>query len=153
MDIHQIFTRYKLKTDGDKIYDPIRDKYVAYTPEEKVRQQTLKFIQQRLKVPATRIGVEISLHSLGIIGNWKRVDICIFGDKEEIVALIECKADDLGQWESAYLQVIDYAELLKVRNYFVVDSWAFEGYHFSDERNQYDPIDEIPTYEEMLLMK
>ena len=153
MYIRHIFQRYKLRTNGDKIYDPIRDKYVSNTPEEKVRQQTIKFIQQRLKVPANRIGVERTLHSLGVVGNWKRVDICIFGDEEEIIAIIECKADDLGSWSNAYIQAIDYVELLGVRNYFVVDSFAIEGYHYTYERNQYDPIVELPTYAELLLLK
>ena len=153
MYIHRIFQRYKLAIDGDRIFDPIRNKYVSYTPEEKVRQQTIKFLLQRLKVPKSRIGVERSLHSLGDIGNWKRVDICIFGPDDEVLAIIECKADDLGMWDSAYLQVIDYAESLQVRSYFVVDSWGIEGYHYCFERNQYDPFDEIPTYEELLSLK
>ena len=48
------------------------------------------------------------------------------------------------------MQVIDYAESLKVRNYFVVDDWAITGYHYVYERNRYDPIEEIPNYEQML---
>ena len=153
MYIHPIFQRYKLKIDGKTIYDPIRGKYVSNTPEEEVRQKTLKFIQQRLKVPANRIGVERTLHSLGVVGNWKRVDICIFDECDNIVAIIECKADDLGRWDNAYVQAIDYVELLGVNNYFVVDNWEFEGFHYCYERNQYDPIDVIPTYEEMVQMK
>ena len=77
MYIRNIFKRYKLKIEGNQIYDPIRKKYVALTPEEQVRQQTIKFLQQRLKVPADRISVERTLHSLGVPGNWKRIDICI----------------------------------------------------------------------------
>ena len=150
MYIRNIFKRYKLKIEGNQIYDPIRKKNVALTPEEQVRQQMIKFLIQRLKVPVDRIGVERTLHSLGIAGNWKRIDICIYGPNDEIIALIECKADDLGMWESAYMQVIDYAESLKVRNYFVVDAWRILGYHYVYERNQYDPIGDIPNYEQML---
>ena len=126
---------------------------MANTPEEEVRQKTLKFIQQRLKVPANRIGVERTLHSLGVVGSWKRVDICIFDDSDDIVAIIECKADDLGRWDNAYVQAIDYVELLGVNNYYVADNWEFNGFHYSYERNQYDPIDVIPTYQEMVQMK
>ena len=69
MYINHILKRYKLQIDGNRIYDPIRKKYVALTPEERVRQQTLKFMLQRLKVSAGKIGVERSLGSLGDIGN------------------------------------------------------------------------------------
>ena len=86
MYINHIFKRYKLKIEDNRIYDPIRKKFVALTPEERVRQKTLKYMIQRMKVPADKIGVEKSLSSLGDIGNRKRVDICIWGPDEEILA-------------------------------------------------------------------
>ena len=150
MYIRNIFKRYKLNIEGNKIFDPIRKKYVALTPEEVVRQQTIKFLLQRMKIPADRIGVECSLHSLGDLGNWKRVDICIYSPADEIIAIIECKADNYVACDSGFVQAIDYAESLKVRNYFIVDCWDILGYHYVYERNQYDPIEEIPTYEQML---
>lgn len=150
MYINHIFKRYKLTIQDNQIYDPIRKKYVALTPEERVRQQTLKYMMQRLKIPANKIGVEKSLNSLGIVGNHKRIDICVFGGQQEILAVIECKADYIGDGESPYHQALDYVQSLKVRNYFVVDGWEINGYHYDPERSQFDPIAEIPTYEEML---
>ena len=152
MYINHIFKRYKLQIEDNRIYDPIRKKFVVLTPEEKVRQQMLKFMLQRLKVPADKIGVERTLHSLGDIGNWKRVDICIFGANDKILAIIECKADCTRSCGDPYCQAIDYVESLKVQNYFVVDYWDIIGYHYNYERNQFDPIEVIPTYEEMLSM-
>ena len=152
MYVNHIFKRYKLTMKGSQIYDPIRKKYIALTPEEKVRQQMLKYMLQRLKVPAVKIGVERSLNSLGDTGNRKRVDICIFGVNEEIIAVIECKADYICSGESPYQQAIDYVESLKVRNYFVVDGWEINGYHYDYVRGQFDPVEEMPTYEEMLAL-
>lgn len=153
MYINHIFKRYKLKIKDNYIYDPIRKKYVVLTPEERVRQQTLKFMISHLKVPADKIGVERSLSSLGDIGNRKRIDVCVFGNNDEIIAVIECKAEYIGSGESPYCQALDYVESLKVRNYFVVDGWDMNGYHYSRSRAQFDPIDGIPTYEEMLTME
>ena len=84
MYIFDIFKRYKLDIRERTIFDPIRNKYVSLTPEEKIRQQTIKYLIQRLKIPPNRIGVEKSLHQLGDIGNKKRVDICIF-DEDTII--------------------------------------------------------------------
>lgn len=152
MYINHIFKRYKLKIEDNRIYDPIRKKFVALTPEERVRQKTLKYMIQRMKVPADKIGVEKSLSSLGDIGNRKRVDICIWGPDEEILAIIECKAGDTAGWDSPYIQAIDYVESLHVLNYFVVDEWDINGYHYNSNRCQFDPIEDIPTYEELLTM-
>lgn len=153
MYIDQIFKKYKLQIEDGRIYDPIRKKYVALTPEERVRQKTLKYLLYRMKVPADKIGVEKSLNSLGDFGNRKRVDICIFGPDETILAVIECKAGDTEGWDSPYVQAIDYVESLHVPNYFVVDEWDMNGYHYNKARRQFDPIAGIPTYGELLAMK
>jgi hypothetical protein len=64
VDVSSIFARYKVKTEGNTIYDPIRQRYVHLTQEEIVRQKTVKFLMQRLCVPQNRIIVERSLGTL-----------------------------------------------------------------------------------------
>ena len=150
MQIDHIFKRYKLQIENNRIFDPIRKKWIALTPEEIVRQKTLKFLLQRLKVPAGRIGVERSLSALGDSGNRKRVDICVFGPNDEILAVIECKAAYIGSGEAPYCQALDYVERLKVPCYFVVDGWDMVGYRYDLDRTQFSRIDGVPTYEEML---
>ena len=150
MYINHIFKRYKLTIKDNSVYDPIRKKYVVLTPEESVRQRMIKYMLQRLKVPADKIGVERTLHCLGVSGNKKRVDICVFDEKEELLAVVECKADYIGNGESPYQQAIDYVKSLKIRNYFVVDGWEINGFHYNCVGNQFDPIEEMPTYQELL---
>jgi hypothetical protein len=48
MEVSSIFARYKIKLNDNKVYDPIRQIYVKATPEEIVRQKTIKFLQLRL---------------------------------------------------------------------------------------------------------
>ena len=43
------------RSEINKIYDPIRQKYLLLTPEEDVRQKTIKFLMKRLGVPQDRI--------------------------------------------------------------------------------------------------
>lgn len=150
--VNDIFKRYKLQIEDNKIYDPIRKKYIFLTPEERIRQQMLKFIMQRLNVPPNKIGVERSLSTLGDIGNKKRVDICIFGENTEILAIIECKADYIGRGESPYHQALDYVESLNVANYFVVDGWNIFAYHFDEKFAQFELLETLPTYSDMLQM-
>ena len=42
----------------DMLYDPIRQKDVPATPEEHVRQATIKFLMDEVKVPQNLIAVE-----------------------------------------------------------------------------------------------
>ena len=64
LNVISIFNRYKVQTDGDRIYDPIRLKYVHLTPEEIVRQKTIKYLIKRLAVPEDKIIVERRLDTL-----------------------------------------------------------------------------------------
>lgn len=58
MNVKSIFDRYKVQIIDDTIYDPIRQKYLHLTPEEVVRQKTIKFLMKRLGVPQDKIIVE-----------------------------------------------------------------------------------------------
>lgn len=71
MNVEKIYSRYKVQIDGDQIYDPIRLKYLHLTPEEIVRQKTIKFLMKRLGVPQNKIIVERSLGTLGVEGSKK----------------------------------------------------------------------------------
>ena len=55
--------QFKLKQLGDRtqIFDKIRKKYVALTPEEWVRQNFLQYLIQEKKFPALLISVEAGL--------------------------------------------------------------------------------------------
>ena len=152
MYVHHIFKRYKLDIQQETIFDPIRNKYVALTPEEKVRQQTIKFLMQRAKIPAKKIGVEKTLHQLGDLGNRKRVDICIFDENNIPIAIIECKGYYIGTQESPYFQALDYIESLNIRNYFVVDGYEIYGFHYNKSRVQFESLEQFPLYEELLQM-
>ena len=150
MYIEKLFKKYKLTVKDGKVYDPIREKYITLTPEEKVRQQMIKYMLKNLNIPAEKIGVEKTLDSLGDIGNKKRVDICIFGEGSEVVAVIECKADYIGKKESPYQQAINYVESLKIKSYFVVDGCEIKGYCYDYIRSQFDPLEEIPAYDKLI---
>ena len=150
MDIYKTFKKYKLKIKGDQIYDPIRAKFVHLTPEERVRQQTLQFMISDLEVPPEKIGVEISLNSLGDEGNRKRIDICVFNDKKKVVAIIECKANYIGYKEAPYNQAIDYVTSLGVYRYFVVDGYDMIGYYYNAHQDQFEKIEGLPHYLELL---
>ena len=150
MDVVKAFKKYKLKIREDQIFDPIRQKFVRLTPEEKVRQKTIQFLINHMEIPADRIGVELSLNSLGDIGNRKRIDIGVFNDSNKIVAIVECKADYIGFKEAPYQQAIDYVASLGVYRYFVVDGYDMIGYHYNSQNDQFEKIDDMPTYPQLL---
>jgi len=145
MNVEKIYARYSAKVEDGHIYDPIRMRYVKATPEEIVRQKTLKFLTKRLHVPMNTIIVERSLASLGVTGSKKRIDIGILDDDNLIMAVVECKATKVGVGEAAFEQAKDYLLELFTRYYFVTDGVTFDGFFYDTE--DFLPLDEIPKYD------
>lgn len=144
MKVERIYSRYKVQTVGNTIFDPIRQKYLRITPEEIIRQKTIKFLMKSLGVPQSRIIIERSLGTLGVEGSKKRIDIGILADNESLIGIIECKASLVQNNEAAYIQAQDYLLALNVKYFFVTDGCVFNGY-FRDT-TQFVQLEEIPQY-------
>ena len=145
MNVLSIFNRYKVQIVDDTIFDPIREKYVHLTPEEIVRQKTIKFLMKRLGVPANKIIVERGLRTLGVEGSSKRIDIGILDDDDLIMAVVECKASLARNDEAASRQAQDYLLQLNTRYFFVTDGSVFNGYYY--DTTQFIRLEEIPKYD------
>jgi hypothetical protein len=102
------------------LFDPIRKRDVAATPEEEVRQALIRYLIDTVGVPANLIGVEFSLSVLEP-GNFHRVDLVAWKPGEGQLApwlLVECKEpktriDDEVAWQAAgYLKRIPCAYVM-----------------------------------------
>ena len=150
MDVYRIFKKYKLKIKNDQIFDPVRNKFVALTPEERVRQQTIQFLLQNMKVPPDRLGVEVGLSTLGAKGNRKRIDICIFDEANNLCGIVECKAYNTQYIDAPFQQALDYVVTIGARCYFVADGQDLFGYYYDPHNDQFVQIESVPSYEEIL---
>ena len=102
------------------VFDPVRRKHVAATPEEAVRQAVIRYLVDTLRVPLNLIGVEYSLSALEP-GNLRRVDIVAWRPGAGQLSpwlLVECKKprvriDDEVAWQAAgYLARIPCAYVM-----------------------------------------
>lgn len=148
MNVANIFDRYKITIVDGKCIDPIRGISVKATPEEIVRQKTIRFLMKRLGVPQNRIIVEKTLNSLGVSGNRKRIDIGILDNEDRIMGVVECKASLLRIDEAAHAQAVDYLRSLNVRYFFVTDGISFYGYYLDSV--QFVRLETIPVYDLLL---
>ena len=133
--------------DGKRmIFDPVRQKYVALTPEEWVRQHVVQFLMQEKKYPKSLINVEKVLHVNGLR---KRYDIVIFNPNGAIHALIECKAPHITISQATFDQIAQYnmtlqSQFLMVTNglnhYYCTMDFENEKYEFLRSIPEYGPI-------------
>ncbi len=145
MDVSGIYERYKLETKDDTIFDPIRRIWLHKTPEEIVRQKTIKFLVGRLKVPENHIIVERSLGMLGVPGSKKRIDIGVLDDDNLLMAIVECKAPKVYDAGKTFIQAQNYLRELNTRYFFVTDGRVFDGYYYDSIEDIY--LEKIPKYD------
>ncbi|GIV25738.1 MAG: hypothetical protein KatS3mg026_1430 [Bacteroidia bacterium] len=100
----------------ETLYDPIRRRSVAATPEEQVRQ---RFIQRLLErgYPPSAIQVEYKVGK-------GRFDVAVLSRAGSLWLLAECKASWEGptarQWLQTWTQLRRYAQALPAVHHFVV---------------------------------
>jgi len=94
------------------IYDPLRRKYVADTPEERVRQGVIRWLHQAQGVS---MGMMMSEYSLVWNGRRHRADIVVFDRELKPVTLVECKSPDVPLTDEVWEQALRYNRELDVQ--------------------------------------
>jgi hypothetical protein len=89
-----------------KLFDPIRKKAVADTPEERVRQGLLIQMLGPLGFPKGLIAVE------QVLAHGRRADIVVYRSDGSPLLLVECKVDGKDA-EVAFRQALGYNASLK----------------------------------------
>ena len=95
-----------------QVYDSLRRRWVAYTPEEHVRQQFVELLIRELEYPEGRLGNEVSLTLNGMN---RRCDTVIYGTAGEPIGIIEYKSEKVVISRKVFEQILRYAIVLKVR--------------------------------------
>ena len=127
------------------VFDPLRRRYVALTPEEEVRQKTLYLLVEHLQVPAGRVAVE---YSLKVNGLDKRADAVVFGADGNPLMVVECKAATVALTDAVLDQAVRYHSALRPR-YLLLTNGA-SVYCYKAEGQVLVPMDHLPAYPEML---
>ena len=94
-----------------QVFDPVRKKFVAYTPEEHVRQQLLHYLIHEKGYPQSLLSVE---KALTVNDRVKRTDIVAFEQDGKPFLLVECKAPGVAVTDAVFMQAAIYNFALKV---------------------------------------
>lgn len=92
--------------DTEKYFCLVRKSYIPVTPEEKVRQNFLKYLIEVHKFPIDKIRVEESLSHYGK-GN-RRMDILVLDQNDVPFIIYECKKESEPLTDEVLDQVLDY---------------------------------------------
>ena len=126
------------------VFDPLRKRFVALTPEEEVRQKTLYLLVEHLQVPAGLVAVE---YSLKVNGLDKRADAVVFGPDGAPLMVVECKAPTVELTPVVLDQALRYYSALQPRFLLLTNGSALHCFKAGMQGLQ--PLDHLPDYAEM----
>ncbi|MBW2937685.1 type I restriction enzyme HsdR N-terminal domain-containing protein [Aureisphaera sp. CAU 1614] len=133
--------RFKNSENKRLIFDPIRKKFMMLTPEEWVRQHTLRFLMQEKGYSASLINVE---KQLNLNGTKKRYDIVVFNPNGSIFLIVECKAPTIEINQETFDQIARY-NLVTQAEYLMVTNGLDHFYCQMDYNNErYVFLKELP---------
>jgi type I restriction enzyme M protein len=140
----------QIQIRGDKIYSILRQKWVALTPEERVRQEYLRVLIEEYGYKPEQMEEEVSVTHRG--SGAARADFLIWRTpeakqrQEHALIVVECKADNVTISLKDYVQGANYAQYEHAR-FFVTHNHSETKYWKVDDTRRmpnYDEIANIP---------
>lgn len=134
----------------DTLYDPIRKKDVPATPEEHVRQATVRYLLEQVKVPEHLIAVEFPLSSIDA-KTADRVDIIVHNFREGATIdkpwlLVECKAPGEYTWEALQVQLNRYLRILSPQYVMLALGDTVRFFSLDATKRKFVKIPELPCF-------
>lgn len=126
------------------IFDAIRNKYVALTPEEWVRQNTIKYLHHVKGYPNGLLSIEkeFILNKLK-----KRSDIVAFNNSGAPLLIVECKSTNIPITQHVFNQAVRYNLVLNAKAIFVTN--GIKHHYCLIENKTIRIITELPSYSEL----
>ena len=127
------------------IWDPLRKKEVALTPEEQVRQWCIGVLRERMGVPAHLMMSEAGFK----LGDKQfRADILVYDRQAQPLVVVECKRPEVELTREVLDQAVRYNLVLNVN--LIVITNGHQTYICRKFEDGYRFIDKLPKYEEII---
>ncbi len=133
----------RVHDDKEYLFDPVRKKEVRLTPEEWVRQNFIRYLQEEKGYPLTLMQVEkeFSWNGLSL-----RSDILVFSPAVVPRMIVECKAPEVTLDNAVFEQIARYNLNYRVPYLLVTNGLIHYCCRLDYAHNSYHFLREIPDY-------
>lgn len=136
--------KVKEKDGKHVIFDPVRRKFVALTPEEWVRQHFVNYLISDKGYPKELLGNEVPLK---LNGTSKRCDTVAYNRFLTPLMIVEYKAPHIEITSSVFDQIVRYNMVLHVRYLAVSNGISHFCCKIDYENLTYSFLEGIPEYD------
>jgi hypothetical protein len=140
------FTR-RGKEGEEMILDLLRRRFVRLTSEEWVRQNFIRYLNDKGKYPLGLMGIEMEF---GHNTLKKRTDILVHNRLGEPVMIVECKAPEVPLTDEVFEQIATYNLKFKVPYLVVTNGMRHFACRFKNDFKDWEYLLVIPLYEELI---
>ncbi|HEX5003488.1 MAG TPA: type I restriction enzyme HsdR N-terminal domain-containing protein [Bacteroidia bacterium] len=133
--------RIRNKGQSKEIFDCVRRKFVALTPEEWVRQHFVRFLSEELGYPLSLMTLEKGLE---VNQMRKRTDLVVHNRSGQPWMIVECKAPTVVLTSEALYQASMYHETLSSTYLTVTNGLKHFCCEFID--GSFHFLNELPPY-------
>jgi len=142
----------EIKFENNKIFAPLKDKYLIATPEEKVRQNIICKLVNHYGYRLDQMGQEIKVSNSQRGQGKASADIVIWKSKEDKLQkknafiVVECKAENISIKEEDYFQGLNYATWARAKFFITTNEKTNKFFRVNEEilPSKLDEIIDIP---------
>lgn len=136
-------TKIAIREGKNVIFDIIRKRYVALTPEEWVRQHFVHFLINHKGFPAALMANEVNLN---LNGTKKRCDTVLYRRDLSARVIVEYKAPHIDITQEVFDQITRYNIALKVDYLIVSNGLKHYCCQIDYDNQRYSFLNDIPEY-------
>lgn len=127
------------------VWDPLRKKEVALTPEERVRQWCIGVLKSQMGVPEHMMMSEAGFK----LGEKQfRADILVYDRQARPLVVVECKRPEVEITQEVLDQAVRYNMVLNVK--YVIITNGTRTFICQKGEAGYKFINHVPNYEQMI---
>ena len=143
--IQFFLTIFVTMAERKTIWDPLRKKDVALTPEERVRQWCIGVLASGMGVPMHMMMSEAGF-CLG--GKQFRADVVVYDRKAQPLAVVECKRPEVELTAEVLDQALRYNMVLNVK--YIIITNGTRTFMAERKGERFEFMNSVPSYNQML---
>ena len=138
--------RLREQNGRQQIFDVLRRRYVALTPEEWVRQHFVHYLIEHKGYPKGLLANEVDLR---VGEKHLRCDTVLYDKALHPKIIVEYKAPDIAITQKVFNQITVYNMLLHVDYLIVSNGMQHYCCQMDYEQNRYKFLSDIPNYDQL----